>query len=116
MSSAWASTAAPPSAEPTNRAGVPADATGVALNLTAASPAAAGFVTVWPCDRPRPTASNLNVTAGTDRANLVLVAPDGDGEVCVFTSGTTHVVVDVFGWFGDGFVGTTPTRVLDTRP
>ena len=43
-------------------------------------------------------------------------APDGDGEVCVFTSGTTHVVVDVFGWFGDGFVGTTPTRVLDTRP
>ncbi|MCB1001319.1 MAG: hypothetical protein KDB40_18650 [Acidimicrobiales bacterium] len=98
------------------RAGVPADATGVALNLTAASPAAAGFVTVWPCDRPRPTASNLNVTAGTDRANLVLVAPDGDGEVCVFTSGTTHVVVDVFGWFGDGFVGTTPTRVLDTRP
>lgn len=100
----------------TGRAGVPAGATGVVLNLTAASPAAAGFVTVWPCDEPRPTASNLNVAAGVDRANLVLVAPDGDGEVCVFTSSTTHVVVDVFGWLGDGFVGITPTRVLDTRP
>lgn len=97
------------------RAGVPADASGVVLNLTAAAPGAAGFLTAYPCASGRPTASNLNVVPGTDRANLVVVAPDASGDVCVFSSGATDVVVDVFGWFGDAFVGTTPTRLLDTR-
>ncbi|MFN8023244.1 MAG: hypothetical protein U0Q03_17090 [Acidimicrobiales bacterium] len=97
------------------RAGVPADATGVVLNLTAAAPGAAGFLTAYPCAAGRPTASNLNVVPGADRANLVIVAPDANGDVCVYSSGPTDVVVDVFGWFGDAFVGTTPTRLLDTR-
>ena len=97
------------------RAGVPADASGVVLNLTAAAFGAAGFLTAYPCASGRPTASNLNVVPGTDRANLVVVAPDASGDVCVFSSGATDVVVDVFGWFGDAFVGTTPTRLLDTR-
>ncbi len=96
--------------------GLPADAAGVVLNLTAAAPAANGFLTAYPCDRGRPTASNLNVRPGGDRANLVIVAPDGDGRVCVFSSAATDVVVDLFGRLGDGFVGTVPVRLLDTRP
>jgi hypothetical protein len=95
---------------------LPADASGVVLNLTAAGPATSGFLTAYPCDRGRPTASNLNVRPGVDRANLVIVAPDSDGEVCVFSSAATDVVVDLFGRLGDGFVGTTPVRLLDTRP
>src|SRR5262249_50827333 len=45
----------------------------VVLNVTAANSAVAGFVTVWPCGSPQPTASNLNpapVTGAT--ANLVV--------------------------------------------
>jgi hypothetical protein len=43
------------------------------------------------------------------------------GTVSIFNSaGTTDVVADVVGWFGDdadaGFVPLVPARVLDTRP
>jgi hypothetical protein len=96
-------------------AGVPADASGVVLNLTAADPGANGFLTVFPCGTARPTASNLNVRPGVNRANLVIVAPGVDGTVCVFSSAPTDVVVDVFGWMRGAFVGLTPTRLFDTR-
>jgi len=70
---------------------------------------------VYPCGTARPTASNLNVRPGGNRANLVIVAPGIDGTVCVFSSAPTDVVVDVFGWMRGAFVGLTPTRLLDTR-
>ena len=97
------------------RSGVPATATGVVLNLTAVDPGGAGFLTVHPCAAGRPTASNLNVRPGANRANLVIVAPDANGDVCISSSVATDVVVDLFGWLGGSFVGTTPTRLFDTR-
>jgi len=96
-------------------AGVPADATGVMLNLTAAGPQGQGFLTAYPCSAGPPTASNLNVRAGVNRANFVIVAPDDDGHVCVYSSVRTDVIVDLLGWVGDTFVGAVPARVLDTR-
>ena len=96
-------------------AGVPEDATGIMVNLTAADPRGSGFLTAYPCNAGPPTASNLNVRAGVNRANFVLVAPDADGEICVFTSGPSDVIIDLLGWVGDDFVGTVPTRLLDTR-
>lgn len=97
------------------RSGVPTAATGVVLNLTAVNPGSAGFLTAYPCDAPLPTASNLNVTPGANRANLVIVAPGSDGAVCVFSSAATDLVVDVLGWVGASFVGLTPSRLFDTR-
>jgi hypothetical protein len=60
-------------------------------------------------------ASSLNLTAGENRGNLVIVAPDAVGDVCVSSHAATDVVVDLFGWMGGAFVGTTPTRLADTR-
>src|SRR5206468_3625345 len=51
---------------------VPADASAVALNVTGTGAEQAGFVTVWPCDAPRPLASNLNLAPDDTRANLVV--------------------------------------------
>ena len=51
----------------TGLAGVPSDAVAVALNMTVAeceSGGGCGFVTVYPCGRPRPEASNLNFRLG----------------------------------------------------
>jgi len=98
---------------------IPPDATAVALNLTIVDPLAQGYATVWPCGTSRPTASNINFTAGKRIANGV-VAPIGDnGSVCIYTHASTHVVVDVAGWFSGGaspgFVGATPKRFVDTR-
>ncbi|MET9955278.1 hypothetical protein ABZ135_27545, partial [Streptomyces sp. NPDC006339] len=56
----------------TGRAGIPATGvTAVVLNVTATGPTAGGFVSVYPDGAPRPTASNLNFTAGQTIPNLV---------------------------------------------
>jgi hypothetical protein len=96
-------------------AGVAPDAGGVLANITATQAATDGFLTVYPCAAGLPVASNLNVAAGRDVANFVLVEPDPAGHVCVFSSTSTHVIVDIVGSMGDTFSGQTPQRLLDTR-
>jgi hypothetical protein len=96
-------------------AGIAPDAGGVLANITATQAATDGFLTVYPCAAGLPVASNLNVTAGRDVANFVLVEPDAAGHVCVFSSTATHVIVDIVGSMGDTFTGQTPQRLLDTR-
>src|SRR5690606_32922259 len=49
---------------PNATAGVPADAAAVALNVTVVGPTAPGYLTVYPAGEARPTASNLNYSAG----------------------------------------------------
>jgi hypothetical protein len=95
---------------------VPAGATGVVLNLAATEPTANTFITVWPAGNPRPTSSNLNVQAGQTRANAVIVGLSTDRTISLYTHlGTTHLVVDVMGYFVGEFNGINPTRVMDTR-
>ena len=99
---------------------VPSGVSAVALNITAVSPSAAGYATVWPCDVPRPDASNLNFAAGGVVANGVVAPVGPSGRVCFYSNATTHFLVDIAGWFAGGtaapaFVGTTPQRVVDTR-
>jgi alpha-tubulin suppressor-like RCC1 family protein len=74
----------------------------VALNVTVTGPTGPGFVTVWPCGQARPLASNLNFTAGQTVPNAVLVKLGAGGAVCLYNSATTHLVVDVGGWFLPG--------------
>ncbi len=105
----------------TGVAGVPAvGVTAVVLNVTAVSPSAATFVSVWPKGEPKPTASNLNVPAGDVRANLVVAKVGAGGEISLFNnSGTVHLVADVVGWYtaneATGFNAIGPERVLDSR-
>lgn len=104
----------------TGRAGVPAGGRGsVILNVTAVGAASASYLTVWPSGEPRPTASNLNMSAGQTIPNLVVVPVGADGRVAVFNeAGRVDVLVDVLGWMPAGplFSGLTPARLLDTRP
>ena len=95
---------------------VPMTTSAVALNVTVVNPAAAGFVTVYPCDVPRPLASNVNFVAGQVVANGVVAPAGSNGEVCVYSLSATDIVVDLAGWFpGAAFTGATPTRLVDTR-
>ena len=98
---------------------IPAGVSAVAVNITAVDPSFAGYATVWPCDAERPESSNLNFTAGAVVANGVIAPVGPGGRVCFFANTTTHLLVDLAGWFAGGsdpaFVGTIPTRVLDTR-
>ena len=102
----------------TGRGGVAADAEAVIVNVAAVNPAAAGFLTVFPCDPAVPNASSLNVTTGVNRANELIASPSADGEICVFSSIETDIIVDVVGYFeaGSSFNALAPSRFLDTRP
>ncbi|TPW13696.1 MAG: hypothetical protein FD127_1860 [Acidimicrobiaceae bacterium] len=102
------------------RGGVPAAGTSaVTLNVTVTEPEGPGFLTVYPCDRERPTASNLNYLTGQTVPNLVAVRLSAAGTVCIFAQRTTHVIADLAAWFAvaedDGYRELAPERLLDTR-
>jgi hypothetical protein len=94
-------------------------ATAVVLNVTAVQPCGPGYITVFPCGATRPLVSNLNLTAGRTVANQVVVRPDAEGTVCLYSTVGTDLVVDVFGSYsgfsGAGLRPARPERVLDTR-
>lgn len=94
------------------------DIVAVMLNVTAVNPDARGFLTVWDCSGDPPTASALNFEAGQNVANGVFVEPRSDGDVCVYSSVATDLVVDFNGFSAlvSGVEPTTPSRLLDTRP
>lgn len=98
---------------------VPVGAGAATLNVTATGSDENGFVTVYPCGSPRPTASNLNFRAGEAAPNLVTTALSASGTVCLYTSEAVHLIADLASWYGleqpAGLVDLTPTRVLDTR-
>jgi hypothetical protein len=81
------------------RAGVPADAAAVIVTVTVTGAAGNGFVTLYRCGDARPNTSTLNVGAGATTANSAIVAVGDSGSICVFTAATTHVIIDVNGWF-----------------
>jgi hypothetical protein len=76
---------------------VPPGATIASLNVTAVSPAAAGFATVYPCGTV-PNASNLNVAAGQTVANGAMAMLSATGTVCIYTDVQAHYLVDVNGY------------------
>ncbi len=99
------------------RAGVPAEASTAALNVTVTGTQGTGYVTVWPCGVALPNASNLNFVSGQTVANTVLTRIGAGGKVCIFTDAATDLIVDVNGFFpvGSSFVSLIPGRLLDSR-
>jgi hypothetical protein len=99
------------------RSALPPRSTAVALNLTAVSPATAGYMTVFPCGRQQPATSSLNFAAGETRPNNAIVATDDD-TICVYSDAEADILIDVTAGFGPnglGLVPVTPVRLLDTR-
>jgi len=83
----------------TGLATVPADASAVVLNVTAVTPSAPTYLTVYPSGTP-PTVSDLNPTPGDVEANLVVATVSETGTVTMYNfSGQVNVVVDVAGWY-----------------
>src|SRR5262249_54644007 len=97
---------------------LPPQARAVGLEVVSVGAAGLGWATAYRCGDALPQASNLNPQVGDATRNLVLVPVGQNRTVCLYTSVTTHFVVDVEGWFGpDGqsFHSVVQTRVLDTR-
>ncbi|MEV1153781.1 right-handed parallel beta-helix repeat-containing protein [Micromonospora chokoriensis] len=99
---------------------LPATATAVVLSVVVTAPTTSGVLTVYPYGSVAPAASSLNFVAGQTIPNLVTVQLS-NGEINIFnnSSGTTHVVADLAGWFSpeatQTFVPMTPKRIVDSR-
>jgi hypothetical protein len=86
----------------TTGAAVPSGATAVLANVTVTNTTAESFLTVWNTGAPtRPTASNLNWTAGATIANAVTAKVGTADTISVYdNTGSVHVIADAAGWYG----------------
>ena len=121
---------------PSGVTGVPSvpttGAAAVVFNLTATQGTAGTYLAVEPpgagdvCSG-KPPASNLNPKPGETLPNRVISKLGPNQDVCVYNAaGSTQIVVDINGWFGDGteaattppaalFYAIPPSRICDTR-
>jgi hypothetical protein len=104
---------------------VPADATTVTLNVTVVNAAAAGYLTAFPGGADQPVTASVTYAAGAVVGNLVQVSLGTNGEVSLFSSAATDVVVDLEGYTSPTASGgagaglfnllTPSARLCDTR-
>lgn len=83
----------------------PEGAVAVAVTVTSTQASArTSFVSAFPAGDPEgPATSTLNAYRGDDISNLAIVPLGDDGDIAVHNDkGSTHVAVDVVGWFVDG--------------
>jgi len=81
------------------RSSIPANATAVVVNITAADSTSPSYLTAWPSGSARPTASIANPRPGVPVPNQAYLKLGPGGQLDIYNnSGSTHVVVDVFGY------------------
>ena len=99
------------------RGGVPANVGGLVINITAAQPGGTGYVTVWDCIGAKPPVSHLNLQSGVNVANLAVTTTNGTGHICVSSSVSTHLIIDVVGYFTSSSLVQLPApyRISDSR-
>ncbi len=79
--------------------GVPSDARAFSMNVTVVPPAPLSFLTLWPAGQTKPFVSTLNSFLGRVVANAALVPAGANGQVSVFTTDASHVILDINGYF-----------------
>jgi hypothetical protein len=100
---------------------VPSTAQAYSLNFTAVPHGALGYITVWPSGQNQPLVSTLNALTGAIVANAAIVPAGTSGNVSIYASNNTDLVIDIDGYFappGNGGLSLytlPPCRVLDTR-
>jgi hypothetical protein len=81
---------------------VPSTATAVAVNLTVTQPTNPGSVTLFPAGTTLPATSSINYRVGQTRANNGVFGLGTAGALvahCGQAAGTTHFILDVYGYF-----------------
>lgn len=96
---------------------VPANATSVAINVTAIQPTGVGNLRVFPSGAAAPNASTINYNPNNTTANYDIVKVPANGMIDIETYGSpVNVAIDVTGYTTSGITNIAPVRILDTRP
>jgi len=78
------------------------NATAVAINLTAVTPAGAGYATAYPYGTTQPLAASVNYAAGAIVNNALIVQipnPLASFDFTLYTFAQSHYVADIVGYF-----------------
>ena len=97
------------------RCQIPLSAVALSVNVTVVAPTTAGHLRLFASGTPVPETSAINYVAGLTRANDAVAALGADGAFEVYAhqaSGTTHLVVDVTGYFGTS--GCSPAQTPES--
>src|SRR5271165_4661239 len=100
---------------------IPSSAQAYSLNFTAVPHVPLGYLTVWPAGQTQPVVSTLNALTTTTTANAAIVPAGTLGDIEVFASNDSDLVIDINGYFappgpgGLSLYAVVPCRVLDTR-
>ena len=76
---------------------------------------------LWPTGETRPVVSTLNDIPGQIIANAAIVTAGASGDVSVYPTNDTDLIIDINGYFaaagqgGLSLYGVSPCRVIDTR-
>ena len=103
----WTSPTPTPIAHDENRVvtiagkcGIPSGTIAIAANFTVPTPAASGWLSMFPSDVPWPGTSTLNYRINKTRANNAIVQLSSDGKLTIKNNGTTvHFIIDVTAYF-----------------
>lgn len=77
-------------------------ATAVAVNVTAVTPAAAGFATIYPYGTAQPLASSINYAAGAVVNNALTIQipnPLSSFDFTIYSAAQSHYVADIVGYY-----------------
>jgi len=100
---------------------VPISAKAYSLNYTVVPKVPLTYLTTWPTGQPRPVVSTLNAPTGTITANAAVVPAGDNGDLSVFVTQDTELIIDINGYFappasgGLSLYNLTPCRVYDSR-
>src|ERR1019366_5114134 len=78
---------------------IPSSAAAYSLNFSVVPHGPLGYMTVWPTGETRPVVSTLNDIPGTLIANAAIVVAGTSGEVSVYPTNDTDLVIDINGYF-----------------
>jgi hypothetical protein len=100
---------------------IPSGAAAYSLNFSVVPHGSLFYMTVWPTGETRPVVCTLNDIPGQIIANAAIVVAGSSGDVSVYPTNDTDLVIDINGYFaptGSGGLSlypTVPCRVIDTR-
>jgi sugar lactone lactonase YvrE len=109
---------------PQSGCGVPDTAQAYSLNVTSVPTGPLGFLTAWPAGSARPLVSTLNAPTGAVTPNAAIVPAGTNKAISIFVTDSSHVVLDINGYFAASAPGGSqplvfytlePCRFLDTR-
>jgi len=101
---------------------IPASASAYSMNVTVVPSGPLAYLSTWPTGQAQPNVSTLNSFTGKVVANAAIVPAGAGGDISVYVTDPTDVILDTNGYFAMvgspgalSFYPVAPCRVADTR-